>query len=170
MSDGRRMTIETANKWIDSRAAQERDLPAGQYISICVSDTGTGIPKEIINRVYDPFFTTKPIGQNTGLGLSMIHGFVRQSSGQVRIYSEPGEGTTMCLYFPRYLGEVSNDLEAEGTIPQLGEGQTVLVIDDEPIVRMLILEVIEEAGNAALGAEDGPSGARRAPPGLRQFA
>ena len=159
MPQGGRLTIETANKWIDARAARERDLPPGQYISVCVSDTGTGIPREIVDRIFDPFFTTKPIGQGTGLGLSMIHGFVRQSGGQVRVYSELGEGTTMCLYLPRHTGEVGADIEeAKSSIAKHGTGETVLVIDDEPVVRMLIVEVLEQAGYTALEAEDGPAG------------
>lgn len=159
MAQGGRITIETANKWLDARSGRERDLPQGQYISICVTDTGTGIPKDIADRIFEPFFTTKPIGQGTGLGLSMIHGFVRQSGGQVRVYSEPDEGTTMCLYFPRYLGELSEETEhSQGPIPETGTGQSVLVIDDEPIVRMLIVEVLEEAGYSALEAADGPTG------------
>lgn len=159
MPGGGKLTIETANKWLDNRAGQERDLPPGQYISVCVTDTGTGIPKDIADRIFDPFFTTKPIGQGTGLGLSMIHGFVRQSGGQIRVYSEPGHGTTMCLYLPRYTGEVTDDAEAvDKPIPEMGAGETVLVIDDEPTVRMLIVEVLAEAGYVALEAEDGPSG------------
>jgi CheY-like chemotaxis protein len=159
MPEGGRLTIETANKWIDARAGSERDLPPGQYISICVSDTGTGIPKDIVERIFDPFFTTKPIGQGTGLGLSMIHGFVRQSGGQVRVYSEPGEGTTMCLYLPRHTGDLSDDAHGiEAPIAKQGAGETVLVIEDEAIVRLLIVEVLEEAGYTALEAEDGPSG------------
>lgn len=159
MPDGGRITIETANKWLDDRGSRERDLPPGQYISVCLSDTGTGIPTEIADRIFDPFFTTKPIGQGTGLGLSMIHGFVRQSGGQVRVYSEPGKGTTMCLYLPRYAGELDDEaLHPEAVIEPTGAGETILVIDDEPIVRMLIVEVIEEAGYSALEAGDGPSG------------
>jgi signal transduction histidine kinase len=104
MPDGGRITIETANKWLDERAAKERELPPGQYVSLCVTDTGTGMTPEVIAHAFDPFFTTKPIGQGTGLGLSMIHGFVRQSGGQVRIYSELDKGTTMCLYLPRFIG------------------------------------------------------------------
>ncbi len=159
MPDGGRITIETANKWLDDRGARERDLSPGQYVSVCVSDTGTGIPKDIVDRIFDPFFTTKPIGQGTGLGLSMIHGFVRQSGGQVRVYSEPGKGTTMCLYLPRHAGSITgDDLELETDIPVVGAGETVLVIDDEPTVRMLIVEVLNEAGYLAIEAADGPSG------------
>jgi PAS domain S-box-containing protein len=168
MPDGGRITIETANKWIDGRAGRERDLAPGQYISICVTDTGTGIPKDIVDRIFDPFFTTKPIGQGTGLGLSMIHGFVRQSGGQVRVYTEPGQGTTMCLYFPRFAGDHSHDAgQPEGQIAALGTGETVLVIDDEPIVRMLIVEVLTEAGYTALEADDGPSGLKIIESGAR---
>jgi len=159
MPTGGLITIETANKWLDGRAGRERDLPPGQYISICVTDSGTGIPKDIVERIFDPFFTTKPIGQGTGLGLSMIHGFVRQSGGQVRVYTEDGHGTTMCLYLPRYTGAESQEPADEGgSIQETGAGETVLVIDDEPTVRMLIVEVLEEAGYRALEAEDGPSG------------
>jgi PAS domain S-box-containing protein len=159
MPEGGRLTIETANKWLDGRAGTERDLAPGQYISICVTDTGTGIPKDIVDRVFDPFFTTKPIGQGTGLGLSMIHGFMRQSGGQVRVYTEEGQGTTMCLYLPRYMGPMEQEIVHHGsTIQELGAGETVLVIDDEPTVRMLIVEVLAEAGYSAIEAEDGPSG------------
>jgi PAS domain S-box-containing protein len=159
MPQGGRITFETANKWMDGRAGAERDLAPGQYISICVSDTGTGIPRDIVERVFDPFFTTKPIGQGTGLGLSMIHGFVRQSGGQVQIYTEEGQGTTMCLYLPRYMGVMEQELiDQPGSIQELGAGETVLVIDDEPTVRMLIVEVLQEAGYRAIEAEDGPSG------------
>ena len=101
MPEGGRITIETANTWLDVRAAQERDLPPGQYVSLSVTDTGTGMTPDVIARAFDPFFTTKPLGEGTGLGLSMIYGFVRQSGGQVRIYSEVGHGTTMCIYLPR---------------------------------------------------------------------
>ncbi|WP_439472080.1 PAS domain-containing protein [Brevundimonas sp.] len=154
-----RLTIETANKWLDDRGAKERELVPGQYISLCVTDTGSGIPADIVDKIFDPFFTTKPIGQGTGLGLSMIHGFVRQSGGQVRVYSEPDKGTTMCLYLPRYTG----DLDAVDPLDPViaghpGHGETVLLIDDEPTVRMLAAEVLGDAGYAVIEAVDGPSG------------
>ena len=104
MPDGGRLTIETANTWLDDRAARERDMQPGQYVAICVTDTGTGMSPEVMARAFDPFFTTKPTGQGTGLGLSMIYGFAQQSGGQVRIYSEVGEGTTVRIYLPRHHG------------------------------------------------------------------
>ena len=162
MPGGGRITIETANKWLDERAAAERDLPPGQFLSLCVSDTGTGMPPEVIARAFDPFYTTKPIGQGTGLGLSMIYGFVRQSGGQVRIYSELGQGTTMCLYLPRHHGpEVVEAPEAERAgAPRAERGETVLVVDDEPVVRMLVTEVLEDLGYTAIEAGDGASALR----------
>src|SRR6202012_774804 len=126
MPNGGKLTIETANKWLDDRGARERGLSPGQYVSLCVTDTGTGMTPEIVERIFDPFFTTKPIGEGTGLGLSMVHGFVRQSGGQVRVYSEAGKGTTMCLYLPRYIGEVDAEDVADTAIPELGSGETIL--------------------------------------------
>ena len=109
MPGGRRITIEAANKSLDRRAAQQHDMDPGEYLSICVTDTGTGMTAEVIERAFEPFFTTKPIGQGTGLGLSMVYGFARQSGGQVRIYSEVGMGTTVCIYLPRYRGDAIDD-------------------------------------------------------------
>jgi len=127
-----------------------------------VTDTGTGMPPDVIARAFDPFFTTKPLGQGTGLGLSMVYGFVRQSGGQVRIYSEVGNGTTMCLYLPRHHGEPPETVigTASATTAQESTGKTVLVVDDEPSVRMLVAEVLEEHGYAGIEASDGPSGLR----------
>lgn len=160
MPEGGRITIETANKWLDDRAARERDLPPGQYISLCVTDTGTGMTPDVIEHAFDPFFTTKPIGQGTGLGLSMVYGFARQSGGQVRIYSELGEGTTMCLYFPRhYVGEAEAvDPGWRGAPMASSTGQTILVVDDEPTIRMLVMEVLDDRGYAVIEAKDGPTG------------
>ncbi|MFC5342710.1 PAS domain S-box protein [Brevundimonas staleyi] len=156
---GGRLTIETSNKWLDDRSARARDLPPGQYVSLCVTDTGTGMPPEVQAQAFDPFFTTKPLGQGTGLGLSMIHGFVRQSGGQVRIYSEIGKGTTMCLYLPRYQGDVDGDEDVGITpVAEGGHGETVLIIDDEETVRMLVAEVLGDAGYNVIEAPDGPSG------------
>ncbi len=109
MPEGGKLTVETANRWLDERAARQHDLPIGQYVSVCVTDTGTGMTPDVIAKAFDPFFTTKPLGEGTGLGLSMIYGFARQSGGQVRIYSEVGEGTTMCLYLPRHTEDATLD-------------------------------------------------------------
>ena len=158
MPNGGRLTIETANRWLDKRSAQERDLPEGQYISMCVSDTGTGMPPDVIARAFEPFFTTKPMGQGTGLGLSMVYGFARQSGGQVRIYSEVGQGTTVCIYLPRHYGE-SVDTEAGASIapPRASVGHSVLVVDDEAAIRMMVSDVLNELGYNAVEAADGPT-------------
>jgi PAS domain S-box-containing protein len=160
MPDGGKLTIETSNKWIDERAARSHDLPVGQYVSVCVTDTGTGMTPDVIAKAFDPFFTTKPIGEGTGLGLSMIYGFARQSGGQVRIYSEVGEGTTMCLYLPRHADDasVADDIERPSGVQASGEGEVVLVIDDDPTVRMLVSEVLADLGYAVIEAPDGPAG------------
>jgi len=161
MPDGGRITIETGNRWLDRRAAAERDMEPGQYVSLCVSDTGTGMSKETISKAFDPFFTTKPIGMGTGLGLSMIYGFTRQSGGHTRIYSELGQGAMVCLYLPRHVGDadVSTETETEpALVPQARDGETVLVIDDEPTVRMLVVDILEGLGYGAIEAGDGVAG------------
>jgi CheY-like chemotaxis protein len=131
-------------------------------VSVCVTDTGTGMTPEVVSKAFDPFFTTKPLGEGTGLGLSMVYGFARQSGGQVRIYSEVGQGTTMCLYLPRHVEDAPLDEEATASEPLVaaGEGEVVLVIDDEPTIRMLVAEVLAEAGYAVIEAPDGPAGLR----------
>ena len=160
MPGGGRIVIETCNRWLDHRAAAERDVAPGQYVSICVSDDGTGMTPDVVAKAFDPFFTTKPLGEGTGLGLSMIYGFVRQSGGQARIYSEVGRGTTVCLYLPRHRGEAEGPDEIENRPPKplARAGETVLVVGDEPTVRMLVVEVLEDLGYRAIEAEDGPGG------------
>lgn len=161
MPDGGKLTIETANRWMDDRSARQHDLPPGQYVSLCVTDTGTGMTPEVIAKAFDPFFTTKPLGEGTGLGLSMIYGFVRQSGGQIRVYSELDQGTTMCLYLPRHDEEVEFEEPNTSTaLPHTGEGEVVLVIDDEPTIRMLVAEVLSESGYTVIEAPDGPAGLR----------
>lgn len=159
MPDGGKITIETGNRWFDLRTAKERGLEPGQYISLCVSDTGTGMSPDVQAKAFDPFFTTKPIGVGTGLGLSMIYGFARQSGGAVSLYSEPGEGSMVCIYLPRHWGDAEQP-EKLGEVAEVsrGEGETVLVIDDEPTVRMLVSEVLADLGYAAVEAEDGAAG------------
>jgi signal transduction histidine kinase len=160
MVNGGKLTIETGNRWLDDRGARERDLPPGQYVSVCVSDTGTGMPPEIVARAFDPFFTTKPLGTGTGLGLSMTYGFARQSGGQVRIYSEVGHGTMVCLYLPRFLGDAETAAIARRSIDvsRAQRAETVLVVDDEPTVRMLVTDLLDELGYGSIEACDGASG------------
>nr|WP_233170780.1 hybrid sensor histidine kinase/response regulator [Herbaspirillum sp. ASV7] len=163
MPHGGRLTIETANRWLDDLAAAQRGVAAGQYVSLCVSDTGTGMTPDVVARAFDPFFTTKPTGQGTGLGLSMVYGFAGQSGGAVRIYSELGQGATVCIYLPRHTGEGGDDDPAlhEELPPGAAPGsKTILVVDDEPLVRMVTVEVLEDLGYNVLEAEDGPSALR----------
>ncbi|WP_161988997.1 hybrid sensor histidine kinase/response regulator [Sphingomonas glacialis] len=168
MPDGGRLTIETANKWLDDRAARERDLSAGQYLSVCVTDTGTGMSPETIERAFEPFYTTKPIGQGTGLGLSMIYGFARQSGGQVRIYSEVGSGSTICIYLPRHHGDAPvAEIEEASTRRDSAHGQTVLIVDDEATIRHLVDEVLEDLGYTVIGAADGAAGLKVLQSGAR---
>ena len=140
--------------------ARKQNMPEGQYLSLCVSDTGVGMSPEVIARAFEPFFTTKPIGQGTGLGLSMIYGFAQQSGGQVRIHSQIGQGTTVRLYLPRHLG---NDVQLLDEPPPASlkpsrQMATVLIVDDEPTVRMLIIEILEDLGLAWIEAADSATG------------
>jgi signal transduction histidine kinase len=171
MPEGGVLTIETCNTRLDNAyAAQQRDVAPGQYVCICVTDTGTGMTKDIIEKAFEPFFTTKPTGQGTGLGLSMIYGFARQSEGYARIYSEPGQGTTIKLYLPRYYGEAegADEEHVELTDAHRAEaGEVVLVIEDETAVRELVVDVLEELGYRAVQASDGPSGLKLLESGMR---
>ncbi|WP_082364205.1 hybrid sensor histidine kinase/response regulator [Rhodopseudomonas sp. AAP120] len=160
MPDGGKITIETGNRWIDRAQSKIYDIPTGQYVSLCVSDTGTGMTRDVIAKAFDPFFTTKPIGKGTGLGLSMIYGFAQQSGGQVRIYSEVGQGTMVCIYLPRYRGEAEDDERSpDSSVISFAEaGETVLIVDDEPTVRMLVADVLGDLGYTALEAADSVAG------------
>lgn len=161
MRDGGRLTVETANAFLDDAyVAREIGVKAGQYVCVGVTDTGTGMPANVVAKAFDPFFTTKPIGQGTGLGLSMIYGFAKQSEGNVKIYSEPGAGTTVKLYLPRYRGEVEEPVAVAGETPKAEAGETVLVVEDDTTVRSLVVEVLQELGYRTLEAADGPSGLR----------
>jgi len=162
MPEGGRIFIETANRVLDSRMARVRDLEPGEYIALSVTDNGCGMPPEVIAKAFDPFFTTKPIGVGTGLGLSMIYGFVRQSGGQARIHSQVDQGTSVTLFLPRHreAAASADSAIAQPALPRVGHGETVLVVDDEPTVRMLVVEVLEELGYAALEAADASSGLR----------
>jgi PAS domain S-box-containing protein len=161
MPDGGKLTISTANARIDSLAADTPALLRGDYICIEVTDTGVGMSAEVAARAFDPFFTTKPIGQGTGLGLSMIYGFARQSNGHATIDSKMGQGTSIKLYLPRHHGDIaaSHALAAKAA-EHAATGETVLVVEDEPVVRGVILEMLYEEGYRTLEAVDGPSGLR----------
>ncbi len=161
MPDGGKLTIETANARLDEAyvAALAEPLPAGQYVLVAVSDTGTGMDRATMEKVFEPFFTTKVAGKGTGLGLSMVYGFVRQSQGHIRIYSEPGEGTTIKIYLPRLLGADDEPLEAspDVRVTVRGEGETILVVEDEPALRQYTTETLRDLGYAILEAADGPT-------------
>ncbi|WP_439595444.1 ATP-binding protein [Falsiroseomonas sp.] len=161
MPGGGKLTIETANAHLDeSYAAGREDVEAGQYVLICVSDTGSGMAPEVVSRAFEPFFTTKPVGQGTGLGLSQVYGFARQSGGHAAIYSEPGQGTTVKLYLPR-LREAEQPPPAaqrpQAAEPHLAPGATVLVVEDEEMVRDFAVAALAEAGCRPIAAADGPS-------------
>jgi PAS domain S-box-containing protein len=161
MPDGGKLTVTTANARIDGIDADTPALLPGDYIRIDVSDTGTGMSPEVAARAFDPFFTTKPIGQGTGLGLSMIYGFARQSNGHVLIDSRQRAGTSVTLYLPRHHGDAAMERVASAAAEQVAAtGKTVLVVEDEPVVRGVIIEMLHDQGYRVLEAVDGPSGLR----------
>jgi PAS domain S-box-containing protein len=161
MPDGGRLTIATANARIGGIDADTPALLPGDYIRIDVTDTGTGMSPEVAARAFDPFFTTKPIGQGTGLGLSMIYGFARQSNGHVLIDSKQGAGTSVRLYLPRHHGDAAEERIASAVADEhIATGETVLVVEDEPVVRGVITEMLHDQGYRVLEATDGPSGLR----------
>jgi PAS domain S-box-containing protein len=161
MPDGGKLTIRTINAQIDGIDADTPALVPGDYVRIDVTDTGTGMSPEVAARAFDPFFTTKPIGQGTGLGLSMIYGFARQSNGHVLIDSKPGAGTSVRLYLPRHHGDAAMERTAPAAAGDVAAtGETVLVVEDEPVVRGVIVEMLQDQGFRTLQAVDGPSGLR----------
>ncbi len=156
MPDGGKLTIETANTMLDeSYAATDAEVVPGQYVVVSISDNGFGMPREVLDRAFEPFYTTKDVGRGTGLGLSMVYGFVKQSGGHVTIYSEEGQGTTVKLYFPRYRGK-SEEAEApsELGIPGAVDGETILVVEDNEDVRSYSRMVLGELGYTVLEAAD----------------
>ncbi|MCW1382350.1 response regulator [Novosphingobium sp. KCTC 2891] len=157
MPQGGTLTISTHNLALYGDEAHTRGLEPGDYVGITVQDEGVGIARDDIDRVFDPFFTTKPLGRGTGLGLSMVYGFARQSRGLVRIRSELGKGTLVRIFLPRHHGEGDEHHPAEQapTPSQMRQG-TVLVVDDEPTVRLLLTEALEALGYACIEASDGP--------------
>ncbi|RYZ03536.1 MAG: GAF domain-containing protein [Comamonadaceae bacterium] len=161
MPDGGRLTIETQNAHLDERyVAEHPGVPAGQYVLLAVTDTGTGMPADVVAKAFDPFFTTKEVGKGTGLGLSQVYGFVKQSGGHVKIYSEPGQGTTLKVYLPRHLGagEAEASVAPPADMPMGERGEVVLVVEDEAAVRQFSVDALTELGYEVLQA-DGASAA-----------
>jgi signal transduction histidine kinase/CheY-like chemotaxis protein len=162
MPTGGKLTIETQNTHLDeSYAAENPEVAAGQYVVICISDTGVGMDSETAARAIEPFFTTKEVGRGTGLGLSMVYGFVKQSGGHLKIYSETGEGTTVKIYLPRLIGVLAEQphLAAE-PFPKGGSDETILLCEDDEDVRTYSAEVLRDLGYNVLEAGDGPSALR----------
>jgi PAS domain S-box-containing protein len=154
MLDGGHLTIETANARLDAAyAAGQDEVDPGDYVVIVVSDTGSGMPADVMARAIDPFFTTKPAGQGTGLGLSMVYGFAKQTGGHLRIYSEVGQGTTVKLYLPRALQDAIVLEKPAENVPR-GQGETILVVEDDATVRLILADVLEELGYHVLLATD----------------
>ncbi|MFC4314169.1 ATP-binding protein [Steroidobacter flavus] len=162
MPQGGRLTIETTNAYIDEAyAISHAEVTPGQYVLICVSDTGVGMEPEIMKRAFEPFFTTKPVGQGTGLGLSQVYGFVKQSGGHVKIYSEVGQGTTVKIYLPRFeAAGAESDVPAAVPIPEGSSQETVLVVEDEEAVRAYSVDALRDLGYRVVEAADGPSALR----------
>jgi nitrogen-specific signal transduction histidine kinase/CheY-like chemotaxis protein len=155
MPNGGKLTIETNNAFLDEQyARQYADVSAGQYVQIAVTDTGTGMGPEIADKAFEPFFTTKSAGQGTGLGLSQVYGFVKQSGGHVTIYSEPGEGTTVKLYLPRFFSEAREEAEAEVPVGDAAAGETILVVEDDDEVRAYVAEILRGLKYCVFDARD----------------
>ncbi|SFH02101.1 PAS/PAC sensor hybrid histidine kinase [Pseudomonas syringae] len=158
MPDGGKLLIQTGNRHLTAATATRYQLPAGRYVELSVSDTGTGMNNDVMARAFDPFFTTKPLGMGTGLGLSMIYGFARQSGGGVHITSKLGEGSKVCVLLPMHEGEAETVAfdDSPLQVPASSTGdETILVVDDEPAVRLLIAELLEDLGYIVLQAERG---------------
>jgi PAS domain S-box-containing protein len=159
MPDGGKLTIETANAHLDDAyTARSPGIISGQYVLIGVTDTGTGMAPEVVERAFDPFYTTKDVGKGTGLGLSQVYGFVKQSGGHVRIYSELGQGTTVKIYLPRHTGAELRDAETKTPdydLPAAREGEILLVVEDEEAVRHMAVEVLRDLGYTVVQASDG---------------
>jgi len=159
MPEGGKLTIETANAHLDEGYADRYpELDAGQYVALCVTDTGTGMSADVITRAFEPFYTTKPIGQGTGLGLSQVYGFVKQSGGHVKLYSEVGEGTTVKIYLPRMSRQVEEEEEPPFPLAPTGDKhEVVLVVEDDDDVRLFTTESLRELGFSVVQAHDAPS-------------
>ncbi|HEY3520967.1 MAG TPA: ATP-binding protein, partial [Rhodanobacteraceae bacterium] len=157
MPEGGKLTIETSNAHLDDHyAAEHMAVPAGQYVLLAVSDTGVGMTSEQISKAFEPFFTTKGVGRGTGLGLAQVYGFLQQSGGHARIYSEDKHGTTVKLYFPRFMGPLEREPAIVSEATPLGtHDETILVVEDQPSVRRLTAQGLRELGYTVLETEGG---------------
>jgi len=163
IADSGTLTIETANAYLDADyAAAHAEVPPGNYVVIAVSDTGVGMPRDVLARVFEPFFTTKEVGRGTGLGLSQVYGFVKQSGGHVNVYSEEGCGTTVKIYLPRFTGAAAEEEAPAGTAvePRSARGESILVVEDDAEVRAFSADVLRDAGYHVLEASDGAAALR----------
>jgi PAS domain S-box-containing protein len=143
MPNGGKLTIEAANVFADEEyCKQNPELSPGQYVVMCVSDTGLGMSKEILGHAFEPFFTTKELGQGTGLGLSQVYGFVKQSGGHIKIYSEEGQGTTIKIYLPRYTGPAAPEAQEDQSVAEGTQSETILVVEDDPDLRTYLTEIL----------------------------
>jgi PAS domain S-box-containing protein len=163
MPDGGKLTIETSNAFLDEDYCRlNPEAERGQYVLISVSDNGTGMTKEIRERAFEPFFSTKTVGQGTGLGLSQVYGFVKQSGGHIKIYSEPGEGTTVKMYFPRLVGDVDGEEEPEYQEPVPGNGkEIILLVEDDQDVHAYLMETLRDLKYRVVSAHDFSSALRQ---------
>jgi len=165
MPDGGKLTIETHNCHLDDAySASNAEVAEGQYVLVSVTDSGTGMAQEVIERAFDPFYTTKEVGKGTGLGLSQVFGFVKQSGGHIKIYSELGEGTTIKLYLPRYFGkdevaEISKSNPSEWPTAKLGE--VILVVEDDSHVRQVSVQLIRDLGYEVIETSGGAQALER---------
>jgi signal transduction histidine kinase len=163
MPTGGKLTIETANAYLDEMyAAAHQEVAAGQYVMVAVSDTGSGMTRDVMAKAFEPFFTTKLVGQGTGLGLSQVYGFVKQSGGHVKLYSEPGEGTSVKLYLPRLAADalLHNESGTERHFTAATNNLSILLVEDDPDVRASAIDMLRELGYRVFAAADGPSALR----------
>jgi CheY-like chemotaxis protein len=162
MGDDGRLTIETANAHLDDAYARAHaEVQPCQYVMIAVTDTGSGMTPDVLARAFEPFFTTKPVGKGTGLGLSQVFGFVKQSGGHVKIYSEPGQGTTIKIYLPRHFGEGTESAVERPATPEPAVSETILVVEDDASVRAGTVAAIAELGYRVEQAADAAEALRR---------
>lgn len=158
MNDGGRITVETGNVYMDDNYADQEQMQPGEYVMVAVNDTGSGIPPEVLARVFEPYFTTKGVGRGTGLGLAQVYGFAKQSLGHIKLYSELNFGTAAKLYLPRYLGDEQPSerlIVEENQVPRAAASECVLVVEDDPKVRVISLELLKELGYQVIEAESG---------------